>query len=298
MVLLSEELKKIINEKTKFKLIPEQSKELDNKDALYKELSELTQTTEFELPPLSKANDDVVNIPFGSTFDKFRTSSGKVRLLQIDQNYIENLLRPEAENGDNPEEGKKDKELIELKDSISKVANFGVEDINNLKDKHTAKLKSFGIILRDRDTDYVDKSLSEVKTQDKYPFLLSTGTVYEHYSFGLTEHSKLISEMIPEPYVEVNQKLIDKLNLRAGEDIRIKTPAGHFIAVISVYGDYKVKPARNDVPEHIIFAPYNIEYYTDISKTNKTGVFNQLIPLFDPITGVPDFKTPCRIEYL
>lgn len=292
-------------------LFPESKKELSNNDRLYNELAELSRTTEFELPSIKDINSEMLSIPFskqehskflssGSNknlfFKKFRTANGKVSLIPVRQNYIENLLEmiPKNDTNDSSNNGNDENpgEIVKLNNIINENINF-----ETLKDNQLAKIKSYGIIIRGRDTDYYEKSLAEIKADDKYPFLLSTGTVYEHYSFGLTGHSKLISETIPEPYVEINQKLADRFSLKVGEDIRIKTPVGQFTAVISIYNNYKVKPSRNDVPEYFIFIPYNIEYYKYITKNEKLGVLSLFMSLFDPVTNVPDLKMPCRIEF-
>lgn len=271
---------------------------------LFIELAKLTKGTEYELPqnqklkqlskfshiiPYKKSSSDDIRFMFADKkerrkfYTSFRTKSGKVNLQIIKYNDLNSNLSEDT---------------LKLYKKLFDIINSNVEKINTIDDAELLKIKSSGLIISNVHNKSLEKPLKEIKNDNLYPLWLCSGSVYEHYLYGITNHSKILSERFKEPYVEINKTLIEKYNLNVGEKIKIKTLFGELIAAISVFNNDKILPGRNSVPDYMIFIPYNIPYYKTLDKKEMLCVTDIISPLHDPITGVFEMKTPCRIEYL
>ena len=58
------------------------------------------------------------------------------------------------------------------------------------------------------------KSLEDAIKEDKYPFWLGLGIVYEHFHTAKTIRGATTLKLVPEQYVEVNEKDAQRFGLR------------------------------------------------------------------------------------
>lgn len=290
------------NPENPFTLISYVDDKLSDNEKLYKELSMITKGTECELPyniknrvqavipyRVSNRDNNDYRFLFGDRkerrrfFKSFRTQSGKIRLDNIPQRIL-------TENDT--------QEIIDIVKVNYNLINFTKDGTKNIDKKTLTMIKDNGLLIRGVHSSYKQKDLSETKKENKYPLWLITGSVYEHSDINITNKSKMISDYLNKPYIEVSEKLAEIYSISEGEKIIIKTPAGKFYAYINIYSGNKIKPSRNIVPDYLIFAPYNILYPKDNNSNDKISVYDVMMPVIDPITGVFEHKTPCRLEYI
>ena len=86
--------------------------------------------------------------------------------------------------------------------------------------------------------------------------------------------------------------------LQDGDWIRISTRRGSYEGRVSIGTGSKVRPARNLVPEGLIFSPWNLSVADSADpKKNKWLVNAVTHRAFDPVSGQADFKKlAARIE--
>ncbi len=293
---ISNDIKKYLNI-SNFKISSENNNINEN---LYNELLELTRGTEFELPSdLYKTPEMNYRIPYRRTYSDeyrfmfidnrdrrrfykgYRTSNGKINL------FVNKKNEKSVNNNKN--------NLEDLSIYINKL-NYSSDNI--IHDNNLLKvIKNEQILVKSIQDEFINNSVSDIKNNDKYPLWLICGSVYEHYLTDITSRSSLISDWINEPYIEVNEGIINMYNLNEGEKVYIKTPIGKIIASISKFKG-KIRPGRNIVPDNVIYAPYNILYDFSVNMVNKTYITDIIKPIIEPITGSCIWKSPCRIEYL
>jgi nitrate reductase NapA len=133
---------------------------------------------------------------------------------------------------------------------------------------------------------------------DKYPYWLGLGVVYEHFHTAKSNRSPTTRRLVPEMYVEMHPDDAKALGIKDGEQVRLVTRRGHYQARAQVGTNSIVRPARNSVPPGYLFSPWNLSVADSADpKKNKwlvNGVSNRC---FDPVSGQVDFKKlACRIE--
>jgi len=143
-----------------------------------------------------------------------------------------------------------------------------------------------------------NKSLEDHKAEGKYPFWLSLGIVYEHFHTSKTIRGATTMKLVPEQYVEVNPEDAERFGLRDGEKVRIVTRRGSYEARVSVGLDSIVHPARTEVPEGLIFSPWNLSVADSADPTRNRWLVNTTSHrAWDPVSGQADYKKlAARIE--
>ncbi|RME56236.1 MAG: hypothetical protein D6795_01865, partial [Deltaproteobacteria bacterium] len=142
------------------------------------------------------------------------------------------------------------------------------------------------------------KSLEDAKKENKYPFWLGLGIVYEHFHTSKTIRGATTLKLVPEQYVEVNEDDAERYGLEDGEKVRVVTRRGSFEARVSVGTDSLVKPARSEVPSGYLFSPWNLSVADSADPKKNRWLVNAVSHrAWDPVSGQADYKKlAARIE--
>jgi len=145
-----------------------------------------------------------------------------------------------------------------------------------------------------------DVTLADHKKDDKFPFWLSLGIVYEHFHSAKTIRSATSLKLVPEQYVEVNEDDAKRFGLRDGQKVRLQTRRGSFEARVSVGTQSLVRPARSEVPEGLLFSPWNLSVADSADPTKNRWMVNATSHrAWDPVSGQVDYKKlAARIELI
>jgi formate dehydrogenase major subunit len=124
-----------------------------------------------------------------------------------------------------------------------------------------------------------------------YNVICTTYRLTEHYHYW-TKNNPMNVELVPEPFVEIPAQLADRLGLRGGEQVRVSSARGEYIAKAMV--TRRIKPMMIDGKETFqIGIPIHWGYrgiMEDAGKTARTPA-NQLSPAaIDPNAYTPEFK--------
>lgn len=112
----------------------------------------------------------------------------------------------------------------------------------------------------------------------KYPFVLITGRVREHYNNGsMTRRVPGIMELVPEELVEINPADAEKLKIKSGD----------LVTVSSKRGTIKVKAKVTDRSQK---GNVFMTFHFDNALTNILTSEHR-----DPITGTPEYKS-CAVK--
>jgi formate dehydrogenase major subunit len=108
---------------------------------------------------------------------------------------------------------------------------------------------------------------------EKYPFVLSTGRVLEHWHTGaMTRRSAVLDELEPEAMAFLAPSDLERLGIARGDLIRVSTRRGAI--------ELKVR-SDNDVPDGMVFIPF---CYAEAAANILTN------PALDPFGKIPEFK--------
>ncbi len=115
---------------------------------------------------------------------------------------------------------------------------------------------------------------------DEYPIILTTGRVLEHWHTGaMTRRSSVLDQVEPEATANLSPKLLGRMNISAGDMIRVETRRGAI--------ELKARADR-DVPDGMVFIPF---CYVEAAANLLTN------PALDPYGKIPEFKfCAARIE--
>jgi formate dehydrogenase major subunit len=106
-----------------------------------------------------------------------------------------------------------------------------------------------------------------------YPMVLSTGRLLEHWHTGsMTRRANVLDTLEPEAVAFLAPKDLRRLNLWAGDFIRLETRRGAIVI--------KARADR-DVPENLVFMPF---CYAEAAANLLTN------PALDPFGKIPEFK--------
>ncbi len=108
---------------------------------------------------------------------------------------------------------------------------------------------------------------------DKYPFVLSTGRVLEHWHTGaMTRRASVLDELEPEAMAFLAPRDLERLGIERGDMIRVSTRRGAI--------ELKVR-SDTDVPDGMVFIPF---CYAEAAANILTN------PALDPFGKIPEFK--------
>ncbi|MEZ4441683.1 MAG: molybdopterin dinucleotide binding domain-containing protein [Polyangiaceae bacterium] len=210
--------------------------------------------------------------PYGA----FRRQGGKAKLKLCEQDYT-------------------DREQY-----IEKLRGYGVE-----KDHYTIDHIDDMVAIRDRgltpelpDFEFSGKPGALVP-EDKYPFWLLLGVVYEHFHTAKTIRGATTRRLLPEQYVELHPRDAENYGVKDGDWIRVITRRGSYQGRAQVDGaKSKVRPARNNVQPGMIFSPWNLSVADSAEPEKNHWLVNETSHRgWDPVSGQADFKKlAARIE--
>lgn len=117
---------------------------------------------------------------------------------------------------------------------------------------------------------------------DTYPMVLTTGRVLEHWHTGsMTRRSKILDLLEPEAVASMNGTDMRRMNLTAGEMVRVTTRRGSI--TLKLREDW-------ELPQGLIFIPF---CYAEAPANALTN------PQLDPFGKIPEFKfCAVRVEAL
>jgi len=142
------------------------------------------------------------------------------------------------------------------------------------------------------------KKLEDAAREDKYPFWLGLGIVYEHFHTSKTIRSPTTMRLVPEQYVEVSEADAKRWKLEDGERVRIVTRRSSYEARVSIGTNSIVRPARSEVPDGYLFSPWNLSVADSADPKKNRWLVNAVSHrAWDPVSGQADYKKlAARIE--
>jgi len=114
----------------------------------------------------------------------------------------------------------------------------------------------------------------------EYPLALTTGRLLEHFHTGtMSRNSKILNEIVSEPYVEINPCDAQNLELADGEIAAVSTRRG------SIRLKTRIEP---EIKPGVVFIPF---HFAEACANALT------IDALDPVCKIPEFKVcACKIE--
>jgi anaerobic selenocysteine-containing dehydrogenase len=133
---------------------------------------------------------------------------------------------------------------------------------------------------------------------DKYPYWMGLGVVYEHFHTAKSNRSPTTRRLVPEMYVEMHDADAEDLGIKDGDLVRVVTRRGSLEARAQVGTNSLVKPSRNSVPRGYMFGPWNLSVADSADPKKNKWLANGISSrIWDPVSGQVDFKKlACRIE--
>ena len=115
-------------------------------------------------------------------------------------------------------------------------------------------------------------------TDEKYPYILTTGRVLYHYHTGtMTMRSDGLNQLSPECFVEISDKDVKKLGLNTGTMVNVSSRRGKITAKLKV---------SSKAVEGTVFIPFHFANAAANELTNGE---------LDPTAKIPEFKV-CAIN--
>jgi formate dehydrogenase major subunit len=114
----------------------------------------------------------------------------------------------------------------------------------------------------------------------EYPFVLTTGRLLQHFHSGtMTRNSRLLDEMVPEGFVEINPRAAQELNVLDGEVVSVSSRRGSIRIKTRI--TERIKPEAVFIPFHFFESCAN----------------RLTIDALDPVCKIPEYKVcSCKIE--
>ncbi len=217
------------------------------------------------------------------------------------------------------EEGWDDKPYGAFRGAAGKATMKLCEQTYEDRESYIAKLRDYGVkeghytidhipdlvAIRDRgltpelpDFEWAGKPGAEVPA-GKYPFWLLLGVVYEHFHSAKTIRGATTRKLVPEQYVEMHPRDAEHYGIDDGDWVRVVTRRGSYQGRAQIDGaDSKIRPARNNVQEGMIFSPWNLSVADSADPEENRWLVNETSHRgWDPVSGQADFKKlAARIE--
>ncbi|MEK7487015.1 MAG: molybdopterin-dependent oxidoreductase [Planctomycetota bacterium] len=196
-------------------------------------------------------------------------------------------------------------QLMEIGAGVGKLVHAGASNEDILKAAEQQKFMVDNIplleIARDNalvpelpDLEFYEdkkKTLEDARKEEKYPFWLGLGIVYEHFHSAKTIRGGTTMKLVPEQYVEISTEDAERFELEDGEEVRVITRRGSYEARVTVGTDSLVKPARSEVPAGYIFSPWNLSVADSADPLKNKWLVNAVSHrAWDPVSGQCDYK--------
>ena len=234
------------------------------------------------------------NKPYGA----FATKDGKAHFKLCEQNY--DTLKETAAK------------FMTYGESVGVLVHQGKTPLEVLAaaEKQTFLIDNPELLVHARDNalvpelpdlDFYDdkaKTLIDALKENKYPFWLGLGIVYEHFHSAKTIRGSSTLKLVPEQYVEVSAEDAERYELEDGERVRLVTRRGSYEARVSIGTESVVKPARSEVPAGYLFSPWNLSVADSADPVKNRWLVNAVSHrAWDPVSGQADYKKlAARIE--
>jgi formate dehydrogenase major subunit len=126
-----------------------------------------------------------------------------------------------------------------------------------------------------------------IGTTDKFPYVLMTSTVAEHWCGGSTTRNiPWLNEIMPEPVVEIPVSLGKSLGIRSGDLVKLSSARGEL--TVKAVVTPRMQPLKVDGREvNVVWMPYNWGYQ-GLSK--GPSVNHLTIDAVDPGAGTQETK--------
>jgi formate dehydrogenase major subunit len=132
-----------------------------------------------------------------------------------------------------------------------------------------------------------DKARQPVGTAEKFPYVLMTSSIAEHWCGGsVTRNIAWLNELVPEPMVELPQKLAKQLRIRTGDRVAVSSARGEVTVKAVVTRRMETLPV-NGKEVFVVWMPYNWGY-KGLSQAHSTNVLT--IDAGDPNTWCQETK--------
>jgi len=210
--------------------------------------------------------------PYGA----FRRSSGKALMKLCEQTYED-----------------RERYIAKMRDYGIKPDHYTIDHIDDL-----IAIRDRGLTPEMPDLEWTGKPGALVP-DDKYPFWLLLGVVYEHFHTAKTIRGATTRRLVPEQYVEMHPRDAANYGIKDGDWVRVTTRRGHYMGRAQVDGARsKVRPARNNVQVGMVFSPWNLSVADSADPKENEWLVNGVSHRgWDPVSGQADFKKlAARIE--
>ena len=136
------------------------------------------------------------------------------------------------------------------------------------------------------------KSLQPIGTVDKFPYVLMTSTVAEHWCAGSTTRNiPWLNELVPEPMVEIPPSLGEKLGVKTGDWVKVSSARGEL--TVKALVTPRMKPLKAGGKEvTIVWMPYNWGFQ---GLSTGASVNHLTIDATDPGAGTQETKA-CLVD--
>ena len=176
---------------------------------------------------------------------------------------------------------------------IARLRDYGVKDgfytIDNQDDLKA--IRDRGLTPEMPDLEFAGVAGALVP-EGKYPFWLNLGIVYEHFHTAKTIRGATTQRLVPEQYVEIHPTDAANWAIADGDWVRVETRRGSYEGRACVDGARsKVRPARNHVPQGMLFSPWNLSVADSADPEENRWLVNETSHRgWDPVSGQVDFK--------
>jgi formate dehydrogenase major subunit len=131
------------------------------------------------------------------------------------------------------------------------------------------------------------KSYQPIGTAEKFPYVLMTSTVAEHWCGGSsTRNVPWLNELVPEPMVELPETLGTALQIKTGDRVRISSARGEL--EVKAVVTPRMQPLKIDGKEvTVVWMPYNWGFR---GLSTGPSVNHLTIDAVDPVAGTQETK--------
>ncbi|MBR3050522.1 MAG: formate dehydrogenase-N subunit alpha [Selenomonadaceae bacterium] len=134
--------------------------------------------------------------------------------------------------------------------------------------------------------------LQKIGTKDEFPYVLCSSSICEHWCSGtITRHITWLNELVKEPFLEMPKKLAEKLGVKSGDEVIVRSVRGQIKEKAMVTD--RIKPLWiNGAEVFVTWQPYNWGF-----KGLSTGPSGNYITIdaLDPNAQSQEFKA-CLID--
>lgn len=134
--------------------------------------------------------------------------------------------------------------------------------------------------------------LQKIGTKDEFPYVLCSSSIAEHWCGGtITRNVPWLNELVKEPFLEMPKKLADKLGIKSGDEVIVRSTRGQIREKAMV--TERIKPLWiNGAEVFVTWQPYNWGF-TGLSKGASGNYIT--IDALDPNAQSQEFKA-CLID--